>query len=123
METVGNYWLFWSLYVTAATLFFIIFWKLTKFEKAIWISYSLRAVAATVIFTPWYSNPQDSLMAPALMVVTLDAITLGADAIFRSVVPLLLALLFALFLAGTMSAIKKKRKSISIKNKKDRWLS
>ncbi len=109
METVGNYWLFWSLYLTAATLFFALFWRLTKFEKAIWTSYSLRAVAAAVIFTPWYSNPQDSLMAPALMVVTLDTITAGTEAAFRSVVPLVLALLFALFLAAAISVIKKKR--------------
>lgn len=47
-------------------------------------------------------------MAPALMVAALDAITGGFEAAFRSFVPLVLAVLFALLLAGVMSFFKKK---------------
>ncbi len=117
MESIANYWLFWSLYLVAACVFFGLFWKLTKFQKAIWSSYSLRAAAAALIFTPWYSSPQDSFMAPALMVATLDAITLGVDEAFRSFVPLILALLFALLVAGLLSLLKKRRNTIVNKNK------
>ena len=110
MDSIGNYWFFWILYLGAALTFTAILWRVTRFERAIWASYSLRAVAISVIFTPWYSNSQDGGMAPALMVAALDAITGGFEAAFRSLVPLVLALLFGLLLAGVMSAIKNKKK-------------
>ena len=91
MDAIGNYWFFWTLYLAAAVVFTALLWRLTRFQHGIWRSYSLRAVAIAVIFTPWYSNPQDSIMAPALMVATLDAITIGGSASFRSFVPLVLA--------------------------------
>ena len=47
-------------------------------------------------------------MAPALMVAALDVITGGFEAAFRSFVPLVLAVLFGLLLAGAMSFFKKK---------------
>ncbi len=112
MDSIGNYWFFWTLYLGAAAVFTGIFWKLTRFERAIWTSYSLRAVAIAVTFTPWYSNPQGSEMAPALMVAALDAITGGSAAAFRSFVPLFLAIFIALLLAGLMSFIKKKKDKI-----------
>lgn len=109
MDSIGNYWFFWTLYLGSAVVFTGIFWRVTRFERAIWASYSLRAVAIAIIFTPWYSNSQDSGMAPALMVAALDAITGGFAAAFRSFVPLILAVLFGLLLAGVMSFIKKKK--------------
>jgi len=73
-------------------------------------------VAIAVAFTPWYSNSHDSGMAPALMVASLDAITGGFEAAFRSFVPLVLAVLFGLLLAGVMSFFKKKNIKKSINN-------
>ena len=49
-------------------------------------------------------------MAPALMVSALDAITGGFEAAFRSFVPLVLAVLFGLLLAGVMSFFKKNKR-------------
>jgi len=118
MDSIGNYWLFWSLYLGAAVIFTGILWRVSRFERAIWASYSLRGAAIAVIFTPWYSNSQDSGMAPALMVAALDAITGGFEAAFRSIVPLILSLLFALMLAGLMSFLKNKKNNKSMKNNK-----
>ena len=118
MDSIGNYWFFWALYLDAALIFIAIFWRVTRFEREIWASYSLRAVMIAVIFTPWYSNSQDSGMAPALMVAALDAITGGAAAAFRSFVPLGLAVFCALLLAGAMSFLKKKRIKKSLNNNK-----
>ncbi len=118
MDSIGNYWFFWTLYLGAAVLFTGIFWRVTRFKRAIWASYSLRAVAIAVIFTPWYSNSQESVMAPALMVVALDAITGGFGAAFRSFVPLILAVLFALLLAGVMSFFKKRKDRKNLNNEK-----
>jgi len=109
MESVGNYWFFWTLYLGAALVFIAVFWRITRFEKAVWSAYSLRAIAIATVLTPWYSNPQESVMAPALMVAALDAITGGFEAAFRSLVPLVLSIVFALLIAGVFSFIKKKR--------------
>ena len=118
MESIGNYWFFWLLYLVAAGIFTAILWRATRFQHALWSSYSLRAVAIAVIFTPWYSNPLDSGMAPALMVATLDAITVGGAAAYRSFVPLILAVLFALLVAAILSVIQKRRmKKLLINNK------
>ncbi len=118
MDSIGNYWFFWTLYLGAALVFTGIFWRVTRFERAIWASYSLRAVTIAVIFTPWYSNSQESVMAPALMVAALDAITGGFAAAFRSFVPLVLAVLFSLLLAGVMSFFKKNKDKKDLNNKK-----
>jgi len=109
MDSIGNYWFFWTLYLGASALFTGIFWRVTRFERATWASYSLRAVAIAVIYTPWFSNSLESTMAPALMVSALDAITGGFEAAFRSFVPLVLAVLFGLLLAGVMSFFRKNK--------------
>ena len=108
MDSVDNYWFFWTLYLGASVLFTGIVWRVTSFERAIWASYSLRAVAIAVIYTPWYSNSLESEMAPALMVAALDAITGGFEAAFRSFVPLILTVLFGLLLAGAIYFLKNK---------------
>ena len=117
MDSIGNYWFFWTLYLGAAVIITGIFWRVTRFERAIWASYSIRAVAIAVVFTPWYSNSQDSVMAPALMVAALDAMTGGFESAFRSFVPLVLAVLLALLLATAMSFFKKKMNKRLLNNK------
>jgi len=57
-------------------------------------------------------------MAPALMVAALDAITGGFEAAFRSLVPLILAVLFGLLLAGIMSFFKKGKDLKDLNNEK-----
>lgn len=117
MDSIGNYWFFWTLYLGAAVIITGIFWRVTRFERAIWASYSIRAVVIAVVFTPWYSNSQDSVMAPALMVAALDAMTGGIGSAFRSFVPLVLAVLLALLLATAMSFFKKKMNKRLLNNK------
>jgi hypothetical protein len=112
MEAESNYWVIWFIYLAAAAVFYSIFWRLTAFSRALWISYSLRAVAAAVILTPWYANSQTGILAPALMVVTLDAITMGSSAVGRALVPLLLGLLVAESFASVLYLIRKRSKRL-----------
>lgn len=100
MEANHNFFLIWAVYLLASGVFYTIYWRLTAFRRRLWLSYSLRALMAALILTPWYVNTQDTVLAPALMVTTLDAITVGADAGVRALVPLLLALLAAEVLAS-----------------------
>ncbi len=95
MEVEANYLLIWIVYLIAGAIFYGVFWLVTKFNKAKWTSYSLRAAAAAIILTPWYANIQGETMAPALMVMTLDLITNGGGAVARSAIPLALAIIAA----------------------------
>lgn len=93
---MANYWLFWSCYLAAAGVFIAIVWRLFVFRRYPLLSILARSTSIAVLLTPWTSNPSDPYLAPALMVMTLDAITLGGSAAVRAFVPLLLALVLSL---------------------------
>ena len=52
----------------------------------------LRGLLASLIFTPWFINLQETTLAPALMIAMLDMITLGSAEVFRAGVPLFLSI-------------------------------
>ena len=93
----------------AGAIFYGVFWLVTKFNKAKWTSYSLRAAAAAIILTPWYANIQGETMAPALMVMTLDLITIGGEAVPRSAIPLVLAIIASQIVVAIVYFIQKNR--------------
>ena len=111
MEVEANYWLIWIIYLVASAIFYWIFCRVTDFDKAKWTSYSLRALAAAVILTPWYSNIQGETMAPALMVMTLDLITNGREAVARSAIPMFLAIIAAEIAVTIFYFIQKSRRA------------
>ena len=96
METVTNNWLLWTVYLTASGVFFVAFWRVTRFPRRILLSYLIRAFTLAIALTPWYANPEGTVMAPALMVALLDAITIGGAAAVRATVPLFLSVMLAL---------------------------
>ena len=109
MVAEANYWIIWLIYLAAGGVFFSLFWFLTAFKSAVWSSYSLRSVAAAIILTPWYANTQGESFAPALMVMTLDLITIGGEAINRAAIPLLLSVIAAEVAATLFYFIQKRR--------------
>ena len=116
-SSLPNYWIVWLAYLLAAVVFYGIFWKITGFLKSGWFPYVLRGVTAAVILTPWYTNSQDNLLAPALMVVMLDGITIGVEAAIPAAVPLILAILLALVIAGILLFANKYIRNKQSKNK------
>ena len=80
------------IYVTAAVVFFLLFWRLISVLKFELLVYMLRGLLASLIFTPWFINLQESTLAPALIVAMLDLITLGSAEVFRAGIPLLLSI-------------------------------
>ena len=110
MEIDNNFWLIWIIYAAAAALMYWIFWRVTAFQRARWWCYSLRGLMLALIITPWYANTEGTTMAPALMVMTLDAITIGGDAATRAMVPLLLALVVADFAVTIVYFLRRKKK-------------
>lgn len=116
-SAIPNYWLFWLVYLLAATVFYGIFWNLTRLLHSTWLAYMLRGVTAATILTPWYTNSQDGLLAPALMIATLDGITIGGEAAVRALVPLVLAIVLSLIVAGALLFINKYIQNKVSKNK------
>jgi len=111
MEAETDYWLIWLLYMGASLVFYPIFWRYTAFHRALWLSCSLRALMAALILTPWYANTQGEALAPALMVATLDAITIGTEAATRAAVPLVLGLILAEIVATVWWVVLRKKQS------------
>jgi hypothetical protein len=111
MEAETDYWLIWLVYLGGSGIFYPIFWRYTAFRRARWLSYSLRALMAALILTPWYANTQGETLAPALMVATLDAITIGSEAAIRAGVPLVMALFFAEILATILWFAHRRKKT------------
>ena len=98
MEGISNYLLAWLVYIAAAAVFYVIFWHLTRFRGLRILKYCLRAVMLAMIATPWYVGSEGNLMAPAIIVMMMDAITISGAAGVRAFVPLLLSNILALAL-------------------------
>ncbi|MEX0619861.1 MAG: hypothetical protein WDZ76_15170 [Pseudohongiellaceae bacterium] len=94
-----DYFIAWLVYGIAAAIFYFLFWKITQFRKHRLLSHSLRAVMLALIVTPWYVGPDGGFLAPALMVVVLNAITAGGEAAIGAFVPLFLAVVIAFLVA------------------------
>ena len=68
----------------------------------------MRAVIAAIIVTPWYANAYGAALAPAWMVVLLDAITIGNDVTVRAGIPLIFSIIVAELIATTIYLVKLK---------------
>lgn len=115
MESTGNFWLIWLIYLIAGGVFYRIFWRITDFGRPLWLAYVARALAAAVILTPWYANSQEGFFAPALIVILLDAITIGSDSAVRAMVPLALACFCSVVFALVMAFINRNKRLKSTK--------
>ena len=96
------------IYLTAGVVFFLLFWRLISFLKFELLVYLFRGLLASLIFTPWFINLQESTLAPALIVAMLDLITLGSVEIFRAGVPLLFSIITFQAIALGLYVFKKK---------------
>ncbi|MEQ8956279.1 MAG: hypothetical protein RL120_19275 [Gammaproteobacteria bacterium] len=106
MQPFANYYLVWFGYLAAGAVFYGIFWYFTRFPRARWLAYFMRAVMAAVIVTPWYAHSDEDILAPALMIAMLDAISGGGSAT-RALVPLFLALGAVLLSGGLLFVLRR----------------
>ena len=109
MEPENNYWLIWLIYLLTSSLFYYGVWRLTRFQQTLWRCYSLRAVIAAIIITPWYANAYGAALAPAWIVILLDAITIGGDATVRASIPLISSIIVAELIGTAIYLLKKYR--------------
>ena len=110
MDAETNSWLSWLFYCLACGAFYWVYWKMTRIPRSPWLSYSLRALMLSLMLTPWYANIEGNTLAPALMVLALDIITIGGGAAGRALVPLLTSLMLAEAVATGYYFLQRKSK-------------
>lgn len=99
MVDIYGYLTSWAIYLTAGTICYVLFYKATGIISFKPLANILRAVMIALIYTPWYVAPEQDLMAPAVIVILLDMITVGGNAFVRALVPLVLAIIAAILIA------------------------
>jgi hypothetical protein len=102
----------WAVYLVAGTICYLLFYRFTGMIGFKPLANALRAIMLALIFTPWYIAADQDLMAPAVLVILLDIITLGGTAFVRAFVPLLLAIIGALLLALAAGLLRRGYKKI-----------
>ncbi|MDO8908872.1 MAG: hypothetical protein Q7W55_10310 [Pseudohongiella sp.] len=95
MVGIYGYLTSWAVYLTAGTICYVLFYKATGVIRIKVIANILRGIMIALIYTPWYVAADKDLMAPAVIVILLDLITVGGNAFVRALVPLTLALVAA----------------------------
>lgn len=99
---MANYTAFWLVYCVAALVFLTLTWRFAAVQNRPLLNYCIRGFFAALVLTPWTANTSDPYLAPALMVLALDTITLGAQAGIRAFVPLLVSLFAAQLIAVSL---------------------
>ncbi|HEY0960813.1 MAG TPA: hypothetical protein VGE69_00475 [Pseudomonadales bacterium] len=99
----GDYIAAWTAYLIAALVFSVLAWRVLR--KLPWreLAYLLECWLLALLFTPWYVLDGQDILAPALMVLALDVLTVEPAAGIRALVPLVLALALAMIVTGLLS--------------------
>ena len=111
MVAESNYYGVWLVYILASLGFLSVYWRFTRLPRWPILRHSLRCLMIALVFTPWYANSDKGTLAPALMIIALDAITKGLGEASRALAPMLLALLGAELFALVLFFLKKRKAS------------
>lgn len=95
MVGIYGYLTSWAVYLVAGTICYVLFYKATGIIHIKVIANILRGIMLALIYTPWYVAADKDLMAPAVIVILLDMITVGGNSFVRAMVPLTMALMAA----------------------------
>ena len=107
---MANYGLVWASYLAAAAVFVSIVWHLFVFRRFLLLTYVVRGLALALLLTPWTSNIREPYLAPALMILALDGITLGPEAAVRAFVPLFVGTLLGVIVACALWLRQRKKR-------------
>lgn len=107
MLDIYDYILGWGIYIAAGALCFVIFYRTTGAIRFKPIANSLRGMMLALMFTPWYVTADGDLLAPAIIVMMLDMVTIGGTSFVRAMVPLALSVFAAFVIALTLPLIRR----------------
>ncbi len=107
MLDIYDYVIGWAVYIACGTLCYMIFYRFTGMIRFKPLANVMRALLLAVMFTPWYVSPVSDLLAPALIVILLDMVTVGDTSFVRALVPLTMSVSVAVFIALFMGVFKR----------------
>lgn len=103
MMEQGDYIAAWTAYLIAALVFSVLAWRALRLLPWRELAYLLECLLLALLFTPWYVIDGETILAPALMVVALDVLTVSPSEGVRALVPLVLAMFLAMIVTGLLS--------------------
>jgi hypothetical protein len=95
----ADYRMAWIIYVLAGTVLSFLCWRVLYKYVVRELAYVLECFLLALLFTPWFVLPEEQIMAPALIVFVMDAITIGPTEAIRALIPLVLALMVAILVS------------------------
>lgn len=101
----SQYLLVWAGYLVGALGCFLVWLRMTRNVRWLWLRRLLQMSAVAVLFTPWSVRMGEDELAPALMVSLFDSLLQGPEAFFRAGTPLLLMLGVAWAIVGIYHAL------------------
>lgn len=101
----GDYTYAWTIYGTAALIFSCLCWIVLRKIPVRELGWLLQSWVLALLFTPWYVEPDQEIMSPALMVFAMDLLTIDAETAIRALIPLVMAMLFGTVMTLLMSFI------------------
>jgi len=110
----GGYNLAWTVYCVAGVVLSYLCWIVLRkisFRELGWL---LQFWLLALLFTPWYVLPDEDVMAPALMIFVMDAITVDMTSAIRALIPLIMAMLLGILLTAVMSIVYRFRRRKSV---------
>lgn len=104
--TENEYIIAWLFYIFGAGVFFSIFWYWTR--KFLWSEARqlIRIVLAVILFVPWYTDDTEQYLSPAWLVSIAEALLDGGQAFWRAGLPLVVTLVFTVFLSTLYSTTR-----------------
>lgn len=95
----ADYRMAWIIYTIAGIVLALLAWRVLYKYVLREVAYVLQCFLLALMFTPAYVLPDQSIMAPALIVLLMDVITISPTEGIRALIPLVLALMAALLVA------------------------
>jgi len=95
----ADYQLAWIIYVVAGSVLAFLAWRVLYRYVLREIAYVVECFLLALMFTPAFVLPDQSIMAPALIVFLMDSITISPTSGIRALIPLVMALMAALIVA------------------------
>jgi hypothetical protein len=96
--TTSSYFIAWIIYLLAASGVCLIAWKLSAHWR-ITLSYVSRAALLVLLFTPYFSDPAQNKLAPAILITLFEFVFGDSQMALESGTPLALLLAISMLLS------------------------
>ena len=93
----SDYTMAWLVYGMAGVIVTLLCWLVLRHIRPRELGVLLLLWLLALLYTPWYVLPDQDLLAPALIIFLMDALTIDMETAIRALIPLVMAMLTGLF--------------------------